>query len=165
MSTVISCDVPTVLEQLAAKLQPLAQLDPAPVMVGIHTGGVWVAEQLHQRLGLSTPLGRLNINFYRDDFARIGLHAGVGPSHIEAPLDGRCVILVDDILHTGRTTRAALNELFDYGRPASVRLVVLADRGGRELPVSPDYVGTHLDLPPQRQIKLIGPESLQLVEQ
>ena len=133
-----------------------------PVMVGIHTGGVWVAERLHRLLGLNSPLGTLDISFYRDDFTRIGINPQVKPSQISVSVDDRHIILVDDVLYTGRTIRAALNEIFDYGRPASIILAVLADRNGRELPIQADIVGKHIDLPMNQQIKLQGPYPLEL---
>src|SRR5690606_1829164 len=114
-------EVEALLDSMAAQLRELirsrALEDPA--MVGIHTGGVWVAERLHQRLGLQVPLGSLDISFYRDDFTRIGMNPQVRPSDLPFDIDDRNIILVDDVLHTGRTIRAALNELFDYGRPAA----------------------------------------------
>jgi pyrimidine operon attenuation protein / uracil phosphoribosyltransferase len=131
-------------------------------MIGIHTGGVWIAERLHAQLGLSQPLGQLNISFYRDDFSRIGMHPQVRPSVLPFNVDNSDLILVDDVLHTGRTIRAALNEIFDYGRPASVTLAVLADRSGRELPIQADVVGKHLNLSEHEQAKLSGPENLML---
>jgi pyrimidine operon attenuation protein/uracil phosphoribosyltransferase len=135
----------------------------APLMVGIHTGGVWVARRLHAALGLAEPLGSLDISFYRDDFTRLGLHPQVRPSHLPVATDGRHIILVDDVLQTGRTIRAALNVLFDYGRPRSVILAVLAERDGRQLPIAADVVGLHARLEPGEQIKLTGPEPLILV--
>ncbi len=134
----------------------------AVLMIGIHTGGVWVAERLHAMLELSEPLGQLNIAFYRDDFSRIGLHPHVKPSSLPFEVDNRHIILVDDVLHTGRTIRAALNEIFDYGRPASVTLAVLVERNGRELPIQPDVIGCSLCLDSGKQIKLCGPEPLYL---
>jgi len=133
-----------------------------PCMIGIHTGGAWIAEALHKALNLKQPLGTLNITFYRDDFTRIGMHPQVEPSNLPFEVDGQHVILVDDVLHTGRTIRAALNEIFDYGRPASVILVALVDRGGRELPITADVTGTHVHLGPKQQIKLTGPDKLGL---
>lgn len=133
-----------------------------PIMIGIHTGGVWVAQQLHQRLNLNEPLGTLNISFYRDDFTRIGIHPQVQPSTLPMSVDGRHIILVDDVLYTGRTIRAAFNELFDYGRPASIMLAVLVERDGRELPIQADVVGQHVSLKAGEQIKLHGPEPLTL---
>lgn len=150
------------IENLADALQ--ARLDNGtlnnPVMVGIHTGGVWVAERLHGELDLTEPLGKLNIAFYRDDFTTIGLHPQVSPSNLPFEIEGRDVILVDDVLLTGRTIRAALNELFDYGRPRRVLLAVLFDRDGRELPIQPDLFGQRLDLAPNQQVKLAGPQPL-----
>jgi pyrimidine operon attenuation protein/uracil phosphoribosyltransferase len=115
-------------------------------MVGIYTGGAWVAERLHRALGLATPLGHLAVTLHRDDFSRIGLHRETRRSQIPFPVEGREIILVDDILHTGRTIRAALNELFDFGRPKSVRLAVMAERGSRELPIAPDWLGEKIEV-------------------
>jgi len=133
-----------------------------PIMIGIHTGGVWVAEALHQQLGLSEPLGTLDISFYRDDFTRIGINPQVKTSALPLSVDDRHIILVDDVLYTGRTIRAAMNELFDYGRPASIMLAVLVERDGRELPIQADAVGQHIALKEGEQIKLQGPEPLTL---
>lgn len=133
-----------------------------PAMVGIHTGGVWVAEHLHRLLGIEEPLGSLDISFYRDDFTRIGMNPVVRPSQLPCSIDNRHIILVDDVLHTGRTIRAALNELFDYGRPASIMLVTLIERSGRELPIQANIVGRHVELNPGEHIKLSGPDPLTL---
>jgi pyrimidine operon attenuation protein / uracil phosphoribosyltransferase len=127
-------------EQMRGRIAPDAGL------VGIYTGGAWVAERLHRALGLATPLGVLAVTLHRDDFGRIGLHRESRRSQIPFPVDGREVILVDDVLHTGRTVRAALNELYDFGRPGAVRLAVLADRGGRELPVAADFTGAQVEV-------------------
>ena len=135
----------------------------APLMIGIHTGGVWVADRLHERLGLREPLGHLDISFYRDDFTRIGMHPQVRPSYLPVGVDDRHLILVDDVLQSGRTIRAALNVLFDYGRPASVILATLAERDGRELPIAPDVVGLHAQLGREEQIKLSGPSPLLMI--
>lgn len=132
-----------------------------PLIVGIHTGGVWVAEWLRQRLGVSETIGRLNISFYRDDFSRIGMHPEVRPSQLPST-EERDVVLIDDVLYTGRTIRAALNELFDYGRPRQVILAVLIDRGGRELPIQADCVGARIELKEGVRIKLKGPDPLRL---
>ena len=152
--------IPNMVDQLKALLKQRNINEPR--MLGIHTGGVWVAEALHKALGVSSTLGALNITFYRDDFTRIGMHPQVTPSSLEFEVDDQHIILVDDVLHTGRTIRAALNEIFDYGRPASVILVTLVDRGGRELPISADVTGVQLALGPNEQIKLNGPEPLSL---
>ena len=155
--------VAPLIEQLANRLIELNVENPA--MVGVQTGGVWIAEKLHQKLALETPLGVLNINFYRDDFTRIGLHPRVTPSDLPFGVDDRNIILVDDVLHTGRTIRAALNEIFDYGRPASVLLVVLIDRAGHELPIHADVAAQRLALAQNQYIKLTGPTPLNLVYQ
>lgn len=123
-------------------------------MIGIHTGGVSVARELHRRLGLSAPLGQLNISFYRDDFSSIGLHPVVGASELPFAVEDARIVLVDDVLNTGRTIRAALNEIFDFGRPAQVILAVLVERGGRELPIRADAAGHKLELTSQQHIKL-----------
>lgn len=150
----------TMYQGITVKLQDLRQEDI--IMIGIHTGGFWVAEQLYQRLGLTNPLGSLNISFYRDDFTKIGLHPEVKPSQLPPGLDDKHIILIDDVLFTGRTVRAALNEIFDYGRPASVTLAVLLDRGERELPICADIIGKTISLAAHQQIKLSGPEPLNL---
>jgi pyrimidine operon attenuation protein/uracil phosphoribosyltransferase len=135
---------------------------PDPIMIGIHTGGVWIAQRLHELLSLKEPLGALDISFYRDDFTRVGVNPQVKPSRLPLNLDDRYIILVDDVLYTGRTIRAALNEIFDYGRPAAILLVVLVERGGRELPIQADVVGVHVELNDRQHIKLQGPEPLSL---
>ena len=123
------------IDQLAALLQPA--ITPNTVLVGIHTGGVWVAESLHAALKLATPLASIDVAFHRDDHhLGNGLKAAGRVSHLPDDVEGAHLILVDDVLYTGRTIRAALNELFDYGRPARVDLAVLVDRGGRELPIA-----------------------------
>jgi len=133
-----------------------------PAMIGIHTGGGWVAEKLHARLKLREPLGLLNISFYRDDFSQIGMHPQVLPSNLPFRVEGRDIILVDDVLYTGRTIRAALNEIFDYGRPAQVVLGVLIERDGRQIPVQADCKGGEIQLGANEKIKLAGPEPLAL---
>jgi pyrimidine operon attenuation protein/uracil phosphoribosyltransferase len=153
-------DVDATIATLAEALK--SHLDRRPLMIGIETGGVWVAERLHRLLALDEPLGTLDISFYRDDFTRIGLHPQVRASSLPVNIDDRHIILVDDVLHTGRTIRAAMNELFDYGRPASITLAVLIVRGGRELPIQADVAGREVKLDPNQHIKLIGPEHLSL---
>ena len=128
-------------------------------LVGIHTGGVWLAERLHQELGITQPLGTLDVSFYRDDFDKIGLHSQVKPSEIPFEVEGAHIILVDDVLYTGRTIRAAINELFDYGRPALISLATLVDRGGRELPIAAQYAGIALELPVDKMLELKREES------
>jgi len=160
-------DVVTIIAGIADQLRAglaTAGIDK-PAMVGIHTGGVWIAEQLHRQLAIEEPLGSLDISFYRDDFTRVGMNPVVQPSQLPFSIDDRHIILVDDVLHTGRTIRAALNELFDYGRPASIMLVTLIDRSGRELPIQANITGRHIDLKPGEHIKLTGPDPLALVVQ
>lgn len=148
-------------QAIKQKLSTLNQDDV--IVIGIHTGGLWIAEKIHQKLGLSSPLGSLNISFYRDDFTKIGLHPEVKPSRLPPGLDDKHIILIDDVLFTGRTIRAALNEIFDYGRPASVTLAVLLDRGEHELPICADITGQKITLAHNQQIKLSGPDPLKLV--
>jgi len=114
-----------------------------PAIVGIHSGGAWIAERLARDLGLTARLGVLDVSFYRDDYAKKGLPAEVKPTHIAFDVAGATIVLVDDVLYTGRTTRAAINELFDYGRPARILLAALVDRGERQLPVAADFVAAH----------------------
>lgn len=158
-------DIEILIENMANALRAmLAQRAlSAPAMVGIHTGGVWIAQRLHASLGLQLPLGSLDISFYRDDFTRIGMNPQVRPSNLPFNVDNLDIILVDDVLYTGRTVRAALNEIFDYGRPASVTLAVLVERSGRELPVEARIVGAPIELRPGEHIKLTGPDPLALV--
>jgi pyrimidine operon attenuation protein/uracil phosphoribosyltransferase len=150
------------LDKLATDLKNLLEHRGIrnPLMVGIHTGGVWVAEQLHKKMQLQQPLATLDISFYRDDFSRIGINPQVKPSQLPPQVEGCHIILVDDVLQTGRTIRAALNELFDYGRPASITLACLIERSGRELPIQADAVGQDLELNGDEQIKLTGPDPL-----
>jgi len=115
-------------------------------LVGIYSGGAWVAQRLAQDLGLQDRLGFIDVSFYRDDYAKRGLHPDVKPTQIPFDVDDASIILVDDVLYTGRTTRAAINELFDYGRPKRILLASLVDRGGRELPVAADFVGHRADV-------------------
>lgn len=149
MSTVIkqqqnnNYNVDELLSRMSQDLQNLIQqkkLDK-PVMVGIHTAGVWIAQRLHESLNIKESLGELNISFYRDDFSRIGLHPQIKPSKLPFSLENKHIILIDDVLYTGRTIRAAMNELFDFGRPASITLAVLIDRGSRELPIEAQVIG------------------------
>ena len=146
--------------QLADLIRP--QLHRQPALVGIHSGGVWIAERLKELLGLNEDIGLIDVSFYRDDYAEKGLHPQVRPTHIPFEVEGSHLILVDDVLYTGRTTRAALNELFDYGRPASVTLVCLLDLDARELPIRPDVGGSTLSLAANERVKLSGPTPLTL---
>jgi len=155
-------DITALIDTMAGALREHIRADEPVAMVGIHTGGVWVAQQLHRLLEIETPLGELDISFYRDDFTRIGMNPQVRPSQLPFSVDDRHIILVDDVLHTGRTIRAAMNELFDYGRPASITLAVLVERDGRELPIEAAITGQHMELGSNEHVKLTGPEPLQL---
>ncbi|MBC7943873.1 MAG: bifunctional pyr operon transcriptional regulator/uracil phosphoribosyltransferase PyrR [Burkholderiales bacterium] len=146
--------VQELVQQLRAHLGAQSNAPKNTALVGVHTGGVWLAERLHRELAIELPLGVLDISFYRDDFERIGLHPQVKPSSIPFSVEGRDIILIDDVLYTGRTVRAAMNELFDYGRPATIRLAALIDRGGRELPIAAEFVGASLPLDATQQIEL-----------
>lgn len=136
-----------------------------PRFIGIHTGGVWVAQALQAELGDDSPLGTLDVSFYRDDFSQNGLHPQVRPSALPFDIEGQHLVLVDDVLMSGRTIRAALNELFDYGRPASVTLVCLLDLEAGELPIRPDVLGATLSLEAHERVKLSGPTPLALERQ
>ena len=136
--------------------------DQQPIIVGIETGGYWVAKAIHQVIKPETDLGRLNISFYRDDFTKSGLHPTVKPSSLPTDIDGKTIILVDDVLYSGRTIRAAMNEIFDYGRPQRIILAILIDRGEREIPIQADIVADRIELKPGEHIKLEGPDPLVL---
>lgn len=159
-----STDIGALLDCLASALRAeIARRELAdPAMIGIQTGGAWIAQQLHDRLGLKEPLGLLNISFYRDDFSQIGMHPRVSPSVLPFRVEGRNILLIDDVFYTGRTIRAALNEIFDYGRPAQVVLGVLIERNGRQIPLRPDCIGGTIQLDADQRIKLCGPEPLNL---
>jgi len=155
-------DIPVLIDQLAERLKTVIAERTLnnPLLIGIRTGGVWIAERLHQKLHIQEPLGLLDISFYRDDFSQIGMNPKVKPSQLPPRLEGRDIILVDDVFYTGRTIRAALNEIFDYGRPNQVVLAVLIQRDGKQIPIAPDCVGIQIELNPGQRIKLTGPEPL-----
>jgi len=149
-------DAETLLSQLAERMRPQVRADTA--LIGIHTGGVWLAERLHRMLRPKQPLGTIDVSFYRDDYESRGLHARVKPSDIPFEVADADVILVDDVLFTGRTIRAAINELFDYGRPQRIRLAALVDRGGRELPIHADVVGKVIEVPAGDRVDVLVEE-------
>ena len=156
--------VESLLDKLSQALTPyFSSPESQPVIVGIETGGAWIAERLRQRIAPDAELGRLNISFYRDDFTRSGLHPTVEPSSLPTDIDDRTIVLVDDVLHSGRTIRAAMNEIFDYGRPRRIVLAILIDRGEREIPIQADVVGATMELDAGSHIKLEGPDPLRLV--
>jgi len=137
---------------LAATMKP--HVTEATSLVGIYTGGVWLAERLHSMLGIVVPLGTLDVTFYRDDFDERGLHRDAKRSTIPFDVAGKDIVLVDDVLYTGRTIRAAMNELFDYGRPARIRLAALIDRDRRELPIAAQFVGATMTAPDDEMLVL-----------
>ena len=143
-------------EELLARLaeRMRASVTPDTALIGIHTGGVWLAQRLHKALELRQPLGTIDVSFYRDDYGSRGLHQKVRPSSIPFEVVDADIVLVDDVLHTGRTIRAAMNELFDYGRPQSIRLAALIDRGGRQLPIAAQFVGAELSVADGEQVEL-----------
>lgn len=147
-------DAETLVQRLAQQIRP--QITAHTALVGIHTGGAWLAERLHHILEIETPLGTIDVSFHRDDFGERGLSSKPKRTQIPFEAEGGHIILVDDVLYTGRTVRAALNELFDYGRPARVELAVLVDRGGRELPIAARYCGhtPEAELPSSEMLEL-----------
>jgi pyrimidine operon attenuation protein / uracil phosphoribosyltransferase len=149
-------DAETLCRELASKLR--ASVSESTGLVGIRTGGAWLAERLHRELGLATPVGTLDISFYRDDFDSAGLRHQVKPSQIPFDVNGRHIVVVDDVLYTGRTVRAAMNELFDYGRPGKIELAALVDRGERQLPIAAQYVGATLSVPAGKLLRLARDE-------
>ncbi len=157
-------DISQLLTKLESELNTLISLRKIkdPLMIGIQNGGVWVAEQMHQRLNIEQKLGLMDISFYRDDFSQIGINPKVKPSQLPAHMEGKDIILIDDVFYTGRTIRAALNEIFDYGRPNQVVLGVLIERDGRQIPLRPDCAGCSITLPAGQRIKLTGPAPLNI---
>lgn len=145
-------DAEQLLQALIEQMRPA--VGPETGLIGIHTGGVWVAERLHQALKLKVPLAALDVSFYRDDYQSRGLRPDVQRSEIPFEVEDRHLVLVDDVLYTGRTIRAALNEIFDYGRPGRVQLAALIDRGGRQLPIAADFVGATATFKPGQSVEL-----------
>ena len=147
-------DAEALYQALAKQVKAgLAQAENV-ALVGIYSGGAWLAERLAAELQLTGRLGYIDVSFYRDDYAEKGLHAEVKPTQIPFEVDDATIVLVDDVLYTGRTTRAAINELFDYGRPAKIMLAALVDRGGRELPIAADFVADTITLADDQQLVL-----------
>jgi len=128
-------------------------LQPGAALVGIWSGGSWLAERLQHDLKLDGEAGVISSALHRDDFGSKGL-ASADPTRLPFEIEGKPIVLIDDVLYTGRTTRAVINELFDFGRPASVTLAVLVDRGGRELPIQPAYSAARIALPREHKLSL-----------
>jgi pyrimidine operon attenuation protein/uracil phosphoribosyltransferase len=145
-------DAESLCEKLASELR--SHVKPTSAMIGLYTGGAWLAERLHALLSMKEPLWLMDIAFYRDDYHAQGLHHDPKRTKIPFDVTGRDLLLVDDVLYTGRTVRAAMNELFDYGRPASISLVVLADRGGRQLPICAQHCGARVEVPSGMRLRL-----------
>ena len=151
-------------EQLYAVLlkgvQRLVTDDTA--LVGVWSGGAWLAERLSRDLGRTEAHGCISSALHRDDFSRRGMAVSRDATHLPFEIEGRHIMLVDDVLYTGRTTRAVINELFDYGRPASIQLAVLADRGQRQLPISADFCTWRVDLDPSQELVLSADDDAHL---
>lgn len=160
-----SAEIDSLLAQMADAIAADRQRQSGDFrLVGLRTGGVWIAQRLQTLLRLEGPVSELDVSFYRDDYQQRGLHADIQPSQMPLSVDGQQLILVDDILHSGRTIRAALNAVFDLGRPHSVQLAVLIDRGQRQLPIAADFCGRRIeDLASDQMLRLRGPTPLELV--
>lgn len=145
-------DAEATLASLAAQMHGAVR--PGTRLIGIHSGGAWLAERLAQLLPVEPPVGFVDVSFYRDDFARKGLKQAVKRTQLPFEVEGATLLLVDDVLYTGRSVRAAINEIFDFGRPARIDLAVLVDRGGRELPIEATWVGARVELPVELSVVL-----------
>ncbi|MBX3610722.1 MAG: bifunctional pyr operon transcriptional regulator/uracil phosphoribosyltransferase PyrR [Hydrogenophaga sp.] len=146
-------DAEVLYAELLRQVRERALADPGLQLVGIASGGAWIAERLHADLGRAGKVSVVSSVMHRDDFAQRGLASSM-QTLVNFDVNGASVLLVDDVLYTGRTLRAVLNELFDHGRPARVALAVLADRGGRELPVAADLCAAEVDVPPGQSLEL-----------
>jgi pyrimidine operon attenuation protein / uracil phosphoribosyltransferase len=151
--TNLSLDAQALYRELLGGVRPLLQ--PTSALVGIWSGGAWLAERLQRDLGLPGEHGVISSALHRDDFGSRGMTAGADHTRLPFEVEGRAIVLIDDVLFTGRTTRAVINELFDFGRPASVTLAVLVDRGGRELPIQPAFSAARIVLPPSQRLSLV----------
>jgi len=145
-------DPETLLSEITIKIKN--SISDNSAIVGIHTGGVWIMERLVANLDKAIPFGTLDAALYRDDYPQRGLKRSTQPANIPFDVQNKDIILIDDIFYTGRTTRAAINELFDYGRPASITLAVLINRGGAELPIAPQIIGATIPITPSQNFKL-----------
>jgi pyrimidine operon attenuation protein/uracil phosphoribosyltransferase len=150
--TRLALDAEALYAELLAHLR--GRLGPDTALVGIWSGGAWLAERLQRDLRRNEPHGVISSTLHRDDFGERGLASTTDPTQLPFDVDGRQILLIDDVLYTGRTVRAVINELFDYGRPSSVALAVLVDRGGRELPIEPIYAAARVALPKTQRLSL-----------
>ena len=148
----LQLDAEALYAELRSGVRGLLREDAA--LVGIWSGGAWLAERLQADLGLPGAHGGFSSTLHRDDFSARGLASGTDPTSLPFDIDGRHIVLIDDVLYTGRTVRAVVNELFDFGRPASVALAVLVDRGGRELPVAAACAAARISLPARQRLSL-----------
>jgi len=154
--TTLLLDAEALYGELRASMPRL--MTPGTVLVGIWSGGAWLAERLAADLRLEAPVGVISSTMHRDDYGERGLAGAEAKTRLPFEIEGAHVLLVDDVLYTGRTIRAVLNELFDFGRPAAVELAVLVDRGGRELPIEPAYAAARVTLPAARRLSLARAE-------
>ncbi|MCW7537433.1 bifunctional pyr operon transcriptional regulator/uracil phosphoribosyltransferase PyrR [Aquabacterium sp. A7-Y] len=154
--TTLHLDAEALYVDLQAGVRAL--LRPGTALVGIWSGGAWLAERLQRDLHLDGEPGVISSALHRDDFNSRGLAGGADHTRLPFEVDGRHVLLIDDVLYTGRTTRAVINELYDFGRPASVTLAVLVDRGGRELPIQPSFSAARVSLPGTQRLSLVRDE-------
>lgn len=155
----LALDAEALYAELRRAVQALLAAGPQPThLVGVASGGAWLAQRLQRELGLPGEAGVVASTLHRDDYAQRGLSASSAQTRLPFDVEGAHILLIDDVLYTGRTLRAVLNELFDHGRPASVRLAVLVDRGGRELPVAADVAAVRLPLPAHQSFELTRDE-------
>ena len=145
-------DAERTIEALAERMRGAVAFDAK--FVGIYSGGAWIAERLAAMIDGDHPVGYIDVSFYRDDFSRTGLKPEVKRTELPFEVEGATIVLVDDVLYTGRSVRAAVNELFDFGRPKAVRLAIMAERGARELPISPDWLGAKIEVRPDEDLVL-----------
>lgn len=153
----LQLDAEALYLDLLAGMRPLLQ--PETVLVGIWSGGAWLAERLQRDLRRAGEHGVISSRLHRDDFGSRGLAAGADATRLPFDVNGKPILLIDDVLYTGRTIRAVINELYDFGRPASITLAVLVDRGGRELPIQPAYSAARIALPREQRLSLARSEA------
>ena len=155
--TMLQLDAEALYAALKKAVRGLLEDDDG-ALVGIWSGGAWLAERLQKDLALPGAAGVISSTLHRDDYAERGLASGSDPTQLPFAIDGRHIVLIDDVLYTGRTIRAVINELYDFGRPASVKLAVLVDRGGRQLPIEPAYAAARVTLPAGQRLSLARSE-------
>jgi pyrimidine operon attenuation protein/uracil phosphoribosyltransferase len=161
-------DIERALDRIALQILERNLQTREMVIVGIHTGGVFLADRIHsiieKREKVSLPSGSLDITLYRDDWSRVSQNPIVKKTDVSFEIEGKTLVLVDDVIYTGRTIRAALDAVMDFGRPSSIQLAVLVDRGGRELPVQPDYTGMEIPVGPDQHIHVLLHETADIDE-